>query len=225
MRRSGPRTGPSCGTPWSGSRLARTPRLPASSLSLCPPSFPPSERKRLAHDFAKELVERHGVAADVCIHAPGRGGDIRNHHAHIMLTTRRLGKDGFTEKTREFQRGVGSELVTEWRVRWQDLQNERLAENGSDARVDCRTNEAQGKGPPGIHYGPAVTGWEQRTGKKSQVRLEHEAEVAKQQQADQVIDKEIAAERDEVTELKAMLRAAEQERVVQERLAAVRIKW
>ena len=81
-----------------------------------PAELSPSERKRLVHDFAKELVERHGVAADVTIHAPGRGGDIRNHHAHILLTTRRLGKDGFTEKTREFQRGVGSELVTDWRA-------------------------------------------------------------------------------------------------------------
>ena len=52
-----------------------------------------AERKRLAHDFAQELVERHGVAVDVCIHAPGRGGDSRNHHAHILQTTQRLGKD------------------------------------------------------------------------------------------------------------------------------------
>ena len=52
-----------------------------------------AERKRLAHDFAQGLVERHGVAADVTIHAPGRGGDSRNHHAHILLTTRHLGKD------------------------------------------------------------------------------------------------------------------------------------
>ena len=184
-----------------------------------PAELSPSERKRLVHDFVKELVERHGVAADVTIHAPGRGGDIRNHHAHILLTTRRLGKDGFTEKTREFQRGVGSELVTYWRQRWQDLQNERLAENGSDARVDCRTNAAQGKGEPDIHYGHEVIGLERRTGEKSQVRLAHEAEVAERKQADQVLDNEIAVERDGVLQLKAMLEAAEQERVDQERLA------
>ena len=184
-----------------------------------PAELSPSERKRLVHDFAKELVERHGVAADVTIHAPGRGGDSRNHHAHILLTTRRLGKEGFGEKTREFQKGVGSVLVTEWRQRWQDLQNERLAENGSDARVDCRTNEAQGKGEPDIHYGHEVIGLERRTGEKSQVRLAHEAEVAERQEADQVIDNEIAVERDGVLELKAMLEAAEQERVDQERLA------
>ena len=110
-------------------------------------------------------------------------------------------------------------LVTEWRQRWQDLQNERLAENGSDARVDCRTNEAQGKGEPDIHYGHEVIGLERRTGEKSQVRLAHEAEVAERQEADQVIDNEIAVERDGVLELKAMLEAAEQERVDQERLA------
>ena len=178
-----------------------------------------SERKRLVHDFAKELVERHGVAADVCIHAPGRGGDFRNHHAHIMLTTRRLGKDGFGEKTTEFQKGVGSKLVKEWRKRWEVMQNERLAENGSEARVDCRRNEEQGKGEAGIHLGQVATQYERDTGKKSRKRLAHEAEVAERQQADQVLDNEIAAERDEVSELKAMLEAAEQERVNQERLA------
>ena len=52
-----------------------------------------AERKRFAHDFAQALVERHGVAAVVTIHAPGRGGDSRNHHAHILLTTPRLVKD------------------------------------------------------------------------------------------------------------------------------------
>ena len=184
-----------------------------------PAELSPAERKRLVHDFAQELVERHGVAADVCIHAPGREGDQRNHHAHIMLTTRRLGKDGFTEKTTEFQKGVGSKLVKEWRKRWEVLQNERLAENGSDARVDCRTNEEQGKGPPSIKLGQVATAYEQRTGKKSQIRLNHEKRIAEQQQAEEVIDNEIAVERDEVTELKAMLEAAEQERVDQEHLA------
>lgn len=56
------------------------------------------ERQRLARDFAREIVDRHGCVADVCIHAPDRGGDNRNHHAHILLTTRRLKPSGFTEK-------------------------------------------------------------------------------------------------------------------------------
>lgn len=63
-----------------------------------PGELSPAERKRLAVDFAGELVARHGCAADVAIHAPGKEGDNRNHHAHILLTTRRLTADGMGEK-------------------------------------------------------------------------------------------------------------------------------
>ena len=55
-----------------------------------PAELDAGERRRLAADFARELVARHGCAADVAIHRPGRTGDQRNHHAHILLTTRRL---------------------------------------------------------------------------------------------------------------------------------------
>jgi len=80
------------------------------------------QRARLAYDFARELVERHGCAADVAIHAPGREGDNRNHHAHILLTTRRLSEDGFTEKTRELDDLKTGEVVR-WRERYAELQN------------------------------------------------------------------------------------------------------
>jgi ATP-dependent exoDNAse (exonuclease V) alpha subunit len=57
-------------------------------------------RKELARDFAAELVARYGVVADVAIHAPGREGDNRNHHAHILTTTRTAGAEGLGAKTR-----------------------------------------------------------------------------------------------------------------------------
>ena len=52
------------------------------------------------HVVAQKLVERYGVAADVAIHAPHREGDQRNHHAHILTTTRVLSAEGLTDKTR-----------------------------------------------------------------------------------------------------------------------------
>lgn len=52
------------------------------------------EREALARQFAAAVVERFGVAADVAIHAPGRDGDQRNHHAHILTTTRVVEPDG-----------------------------------------------------------------------------------------------------------------------------------
>ncbi|GAD21766.1 hypothetical protein AVS7_01526 [Acidovorax sp. MR-S7] len=140
-----------------------------------PEELSPAERARLARDFARELVERHGCAADVCIHAPGKDGDDRNHHAHILLTTRRLGPEGLTEKTRELDdQKTGSKLVTQWRERVAALTNERLRENGIEARVDHRTLEAQGiEREPTRHLGPAATAIERRTGQPSHKRQQH----------------------------------------------------
>src|SRR3546814_6646442 len=60
-------------------------------------------RRDLALGLAREISERHGVAVDVAIHAPGREGDHRNHHAHLLTTTRRIGPEGLGAKTRELR--------------------------------------------------------------------------------------------------------------------------
>lgn len=145
-----------------------------------PEELSPAERQRLARDLAREIVERHGCAADVAIHAPGKEGDNRNHHAHILLSTRRLGPEGFTEKTRELDdQKTGPQIVTQWRERFASLQNERLREAGIEARVDHRTLEAQGiDREPTRHLGPAATGYERRTGEPSRKRQDFEAEIA-----------------------------------------------
>ena len=144
-----------------------------------PGELSPAERQRLAHDFARELVDRHGCAADVAIHAPGKEGDSRNHHAHILLSTRRLGLEGFTEKTRELDdQKTGPKLVTEWRERFAVLTNERLRESGIEARVDHRTLEAQGVDrEPTLHLGPTATAIERR-GEVSRKRQDFEQEAA-----------------------------------------------
>jgi ATP-dependent exoDNAse (exonuclease V) alpha subunit len=136
------------------------------------------ERKRLALDFAQEIVERHGCAADVAIHAPGKGGDHRNHHAHILCSTRKLTQEGFGAKTRELDDRSSGEVVR-WRERFAQLQNQRFRDNGIDASVDHRTLEAQGiEREPTRHLGVAATGYERRTGQASRKRLDFEREVA-----------------------------------------------
>lgn len=138
------------------------------------------EQRRLAHDFAREIVDRHGCAADVAIHKPNREGDKRNHHAHILITTRRLAGDGFAEKTRELDdKKTGSDLVIEWRERFATLQNQRLAAAGVAARVDHRTLEAQGIDREATrHLGPTATSFERRTGEPSRKRLDYQDEIA-----------------------------------------------
>ena len=140
-----------------------------------PAELSPEQREKLAHDFARELVKRHGCAADVAIHAPGKEGDNRNHHAHILLTTRRLEPDGFGEKTRELDdQKTGKVLVTEWRERFATLQNERLREAGHSVQVDHRSLEAQGiEREATRHLGPTATAIERRTGQPSHKRQQH----------------------------------------------------
>ena len=124
----------------------------------------PAERRRLALDFAQEMANREGCAVDVAIHAPGKGGDHQNHHAHILLTTRRLTPEGFSEKTRELDDRKTKE-VDGWRERFASLQNERLRENGLEARVDHRSHAERGiETAPTLHLGPGATGYERRTG-------------------------------------------------------------
>jgi len=44
-----------------------------------------AQRVELVRDFAREQFVDRGMIADIALHAPGRDGDDRNHHAHILL--------------------------------------------------------------------------------------------------------------------------------------------
>lgn len=129
-----------------------------------PAELSPQERRALAVGFARELVARHGFAADVALHAPHRMGNGLNFHAHILCSTRRLKPDGFGEKTRELDDlKKGPAEVERWRARWAEVQNQALAERGLVARVDHRSLKAQGtEREPTQHRGPAITAMERR---------------------------------------------------------------
>ena len=109
-----------------------------------PAELDSEDRQDLAFRFASDLVDRYGVVADVAIHAPHRDGDQRNHHAHILTTTRRIDEDGFTVKTRELDdRRLGSQNIIDMRAHWAAMQNAALERSGAIDRVDHRSLEAQ----------------------------------------------------------------------------------
>src|SRR5476649_2771794 len=144
-----------------------------------PDELSPAERRRLAVDFAKEMANREGCAVDVAIHAPGKEGDSRNHHAHILRTTRKVGLGGLTDKldTEKAGRNRTADLDVV-RTRWAELTNERLRENGVEARIDHRSLKDQGiDREPTSHMGPAVAAMERR-GVKTEVGKRIEDEVA-----------------------------------------------
>lgn len=124
-----------------------------------PEELPPEERKRLALDFAKWLATNEGCAVDVAIHEPSKNGDNRNHHAHILKTTRKIDHDGMGGKLDSEKAGRNRKADLETiREKWAALTNQRLKQNGIDATVDHRTLEAQGiDREPTQHFGVAIT--------------------------------------------------------------------
>lgn len=99
-----------------------------------------AQRVELVREFCQcEFVDR-GMVADIALHAPGREGDERNHHAHILLTTREIGPEGFTTKNRDWN---AKELLEGWREAWAQDTNRALERCGTHERVDHRTLEAQ----------------------------------------------------------------------------------
>jgi Ti-type conjugative transfer relaxase TraA len=95
----------------------------------------------LARDFVQtEFVDR-GMVADLNVHWDVGPDDLAKPHAHVMLSMREAGPEGFGKKVREWN---STELLSDWRERWAGHVNERLAELGIDAQVDHRTLEAQG---------------------------------------------------------------------------------
>lgn len=121
------------------------------------------QRQALALEFARYLADRYGVAADVAIHAPGRGGDHRNHHAHILTTTRQIAQGGtLGAKTRSLDDRRSGE-VERIRATWGHLVNTALERAGHSSRVSHKSLEDQGINQnPGIHWGPTVTAMERR---------------------------------------------------------------
>jgi hypothetical protein len=103
-------------------------------------------RWRVTVRLAKWLSARHGVAVDVALHAPGKSGDLRNHHAHLLFTTRTVDAAGrFGTKTTVLdQRRKGSAELHTMRETWAAFLNAALHYEGRSVRVDHRSYARQG---------------------------------------------------------------------------------
>ena len=99
-----------------------------------------AQRLELVREFVRSQFVDHGMVADIALHAPGREGDERNHHAHILLTTREVDADGFTTKNRDWNK---VEILESWREAWARDSNAVLERAGTEDRVDHRTLVAQ----------------------------------------------------------------------------------
>lgn len=152
----------------------------ATELELAlPHELTDAQRKQLVEDFLAPLIERHGVAADVAIHEPGKNGDHRNIHAHVLITHRELGPAGFGEvsnartvtkkvKGREKEvtiYGIAANPadVVALRREWEQQLNRAYERAGLDIQVDHRSHKDRGiEREPTQHIGPAATAIERR---------------------------------------------------------------
>ena len=76
---------------------------------------------------------------------------------HILMSTRKLTPEGFTEKTRELDQKHSGE-IEHWREHFADICNMHLDLAGSTARVDHRSYKDQENGLEAtLHEGPKVT--------------------------------------------------------------------
>ncbi|MET3473076.1 Ti-type conjugative transfer relaxase TraA [Novosphingobium sp. 1529] len=109
---------------------------------------------QLARNFVqKEFVDR-GMVADLNVHWDVGADGLAKPHAHVMLSMREVGSDGFGPKVRDWNR---TELLNHWRETWAEHVNGRLAQLDIDARIDHRSLEAQGIAlEPQNKIGPAA---------------------------------------------------------------------
>ena len=137
-----------------------------------PDELDADQRKDLAKDFARSLVDRYDVIADLAIHEPSKGGNDKNHHAHIMLTTRKAELDTdnnliLTTKTdielsnakrKSLDMGTTQDEIKQIRETWANLANFALEKAGIQEKIDHRSYADQGNGLQAtIHEGTKVT--------------------------------------------------------------------
>ncbi|MBY5887356.1 Ti-type conjugative transfer relaxase TraA [Rhizobium ruizarguesonis] len=139
------------------------------------------QRLALTRAFALHLANRYGAAVDFAIHRPGEGGDIRNCHAHLMMTTREVRVTGLGDKTlleRENRWLLANHLppsqlqLKDLRQAWEHLANTHLERVGLDIRIDNRSHlEAGITIEPTEHVGVHATQIDRQGGAVSRVRI------------------------------------------------------
>jgi hypothetical protein len=141
---------------WNAAEFAgrqRNSRLAREVLVILPHELTPAQRTNLVRSFSQELVDKYRSAIDFAIHPPRPGSDERNHHAHIVMTTREVTPRGLGARTaldlsgtERHARGLGPSKADYFliRERWAQLSDEALRHAGIDARIDHRSLVAQG---------------------------------------------------------------------------------
>ncbi len=94
------------------------------------------DKKKLVLGYCQKNFVDKGMIADIAFHDL----DSDNPHAHVMLTLKTIGPEGFGKKERSWNDRKMSVL---WRESWASMANSYLAAAGSSERIDHRSLQAQ----------------------------------------------------------------------------------
>ena len=182
--------------------LRRDARLAREYQVALPAELNQVQRVQLARRFADELANRYNVAVDLAVHAPRAAGDPRNHHAHLLATSRELTATGFgakagldMESEERRRRGLpaGIAEIKAVRERWAVLSNEALADAGLEVRIHHGSLRSQGIDREPLHI-PFVAFQMERRGLRSEIaeriRERYRARVQARQSRSQGLDPE-----------------------------------
>ncbi|HDT6537450.1 TPA: MobA/MobL family protein [Klebsiella variicola] len=94
------------------------------------------DKKRLVLEYCQKNFVDKGMIADIAFHDL----DSDNPHAHVMLTLKTIGPEGFGKKERSWN---DRKMSIFWRESWASMANSYLAAAGSSERIDHRSLQAQ----------------------------------------------------------------------------------
>lgn len=168
------------------------------------------QRAELAEQIAELIAQKFNVAVDYAIHLPDKGGDDRNHHVHILTTTRHakldennvivLGDKADIEKKnsdlKKLGKPVTQQIIKDIRKDVADLINQSLEKANIEQSVDSRSYAEQGKTQlPTIHLGVEHTNIERKGGQTHKTKINDLVREANAQNwngtLDEYIDKTI----------------------------------
>ena len=107
-----------------------------------------AQREALAIALGQLLVDRYQCVVMAAIHEPVGGSDTRNHHTHLLMSSRRVGSEGLGERAGlafDARGGKGAEEVRAVRELVGALINAHLARAGIEEAVDHRSLKDQAK--------------------------------------------------------------------------------
>ncbi|WP_416409209.1 Ti-type conjugative transfer relaxase TraA [Agrobacterium rosae] len=144
-----------------------------------------NDRLSLTRAFARDLANRYGTAVDFAIHVPQGKSDIRNIHAHVVMTTRVVTPTGLGDKSLiecenrwllENNLPTSHMQMRDIRQAFAEHANRHLMRAGFDIRIDHRSHLERGLSiEPTEHMGVHASQMQRRGLDVERSRIEEQA--------------------------------------------------